>query len=83
MRPRPAIWKVLVSAILMFAAARLLVAETASVRGRVFDPSGAVVSHATVTLTDSAGSTTTATTGNDGWFSVDEGNHKGGENRTN
>jgi len=71
MHPRPAIWKVLVSAILMFAAAQLLVAETASVRGRVLDPSGAMVPRATVTLKDSAGATTTATTGNDGWFSVD------------
>ena len=56
--------------IFIFAAAAPILAQTASVHGRVLDPSGAVVPHATITLTDSAGATTTETANGDGSFSV-------------
>ena len=68
MYSRPANWKVLFLAILVIAASRSLMAQTATVRGRVFDPAGAVVPHATITLTDRAGSTTTVNSGSDGSF---------------
>src|SRR3954452_17504791 len=68
MYSRPANWNVLFLAILVIAASRSLMAQTATVRGRVFDPAGAVVPHATITLTDRAGSTTTVNSGSDGSF---------------
>ncbi len=62
--------RTVVLAIFVFAASPPLLAQTASVRGRVVDPSGAVVPRATVTLTDSAGAMITETTQGDGSFSV-------------
>src|SRR5690242_19974277 len=70
MYSRPANWNVLLLAMLGIAASRSLIAQPATVRGRVFDPAGAVVPHATITLTDRAGSTTTVNSGSDGSFLV-------------
>ncbi len=44
-------------------------AQTASLRGKVFDQSGAIVPHATVTLTGPEGTPKTTSTANDGSYS--------------
>ncbi len=68
--PGPIHLKLFVLTMALGSAPLLLIAQTASVRGRVFDPSGAAVPHAKVILADSAGAKTTTISESDGSFSA-------------
>lgn len=52
----------------LFAGGPYTFAQTATLRGQVFDQTGAVVPRATITLTDTKGRTTTGTSSNEGSY---------------